>query len=34
MDDQLLLHLYHRLFDPATFRPSYDCVYQGNRMYR
>ena len=27
MDDQLLLHLYHRLFDPATFRPSYDCVY-------
>jgi hypothetical protein len=27
MDDQLLLYLYHRLFDPATFQPAYDCVY-------
>jgi hypothetical protein len=27
MDDQLLLYLYHRLFDPAKFRPANDCVY-------
>ncbi len=27
MDDQLLLLLYHRLFDPGKFRPAYGCVY-------
>ena len=27
MDDQLLLYLYHRLFDPDKFQSSYDCVY-------
>jgi len=27
MDDQLLLHLYHRLFDPGKFHDSYGCLY-------
>ena len=27
MDDQLLLHLYHRLFDFGKFQNSYGCIY-------
>jgi hypothetical protein len=27
MDDQLLLYLYHRLFDPGKFQPTGGCVY-------
>lgn len=27
MDDQLLLHLYHRLFDPGKLRRAAGCVY-------